>query len=233
MSDGRVILLVAAEAREFAGLMHNVEKSERLSWPVQFARRVEYGGNVAVLVAHGPGPELAAEAVRVAAGRSRVTAVVSTGFCGGLDPTLGSTDIFVAREVMGVGPAVMPAHPNGRFTIGALISSDRVAITAAEKARLRQTGGDAVEMEAAGVAKAAERLSLPFYCVRVVTDTANESLPLDFNRMRDTEGRFSRMRIIAAGLRNPGIIFPQLMTFNERCKSASTALGEFLANCRF
>jgi len=225
--------LVAAEAREFAGLMHNVERSERLSWPVQFARRVEYGGNVVVLVAHGPGPELAAEAVRVAAERERITTVVSTGFCGGLDPALASSDIFVAREVMGLGPALVPVHPNGRFAVGALISSDRVVVTAKEKAELRDTGGDAVEMEAAGVAKAAERLSLPFYCVRVVTDTAAESLPLDFNRMRDREGRFSRIRIIAAGLRSPGIIFPKLMKFNESCKSASSALGEFLANCRF
>ncbi|HME08649.1 MAG TPA: hypothetical protein VKG25_16455 [Bryobacteraceae bacterium] len=231
MSEGLVTLFVAAEAREFAGFMQMVEKSERLSWPVQFARRVEYRGSVAVLAANGPGSQLAAQAVCVAAERERVASVVSTGFCGGLDPALAPSDIFVARELIGLGPVVPPACPNA--SIGALISSDRVAVTAAEKAELRTAGGDAVEMEAAGVARAAGRLSLPFYCVRVVTDTAGENLPLDFNRMRDAQGRFSRFQIVAAGLRNPGVVFPKLMKLNRRCKSASKALGVFLANCRF
>jgi len=227
-----VTLLVAAEAREFTGLMQKVEKSERLSWPVQFARRVEHDGEMAVLVAHGPGPRLAAEAVRVASEHEAIRALVSTGFCGGLDPSLAINDIFVARDILGVGPALAP-ESKLRCRSGALISGDRVAVTAADKAELRKTGGDAVEMEAAGVANAAQQLSVPFYCVRVITDTADESLPLDFNEMRDAEGRFSRWRIVAAGLRKPGNVFPKLMQLNERCKSASRTLGEFLVNCRF
>lgn len=232
MCNRQVTLFVAAEAREFTGLMRKAEKLERLSWPVQFARRVEYGGKVAVLVAHGPGPKLAAEAVRVAAEREQVAALVSTGFCGGLDPSLAANDIFIARDVIGAGPARAPQSTLGHRS-GTLVSDDHVAVTAAEKAALRKAGGDAVEMEAAGVATEAHRLSIPFFCVRVITDTAEESLPLDFNGMRDKQGRFSRARIIAAGLRNPGNIFPQLMKLNRRCDSASTSLGEFLANCRF
>jgi len=41
----------------------------------------------------------------------------------------------------------------------------------AEKADLRLTGADAVEMEAAAVAAKATEWNIPFYCVRVVTDT--------------------------------------------------------------
>jgi adenosylhomocysteine nucleosidase len=232
MSKRGVTLFVAAEAREFEGLMRKVGTSERLSWPVLFARKVEYGGNVAVLVAHGPGPKLAAEAARVAAGREPVGALVSTGFCGALDPSLAANDIFVARDLIGVGPALAP-HSELSHRCGSLVSGDRVAVTAAEKAELRKTGGDAVEMEAAGVAEAARELSLPFYCVRVITDTAEESLPLDFNKMRDAEGRFSRTQIVCAALRNPKNIFPKLIKLNGRCQSASRTLGEFLANCRF
>ena len=40
----------------------------------------------------------------------------------------------------------------------------------------------------------------------MVTDTADESLPLDFNRMRDADGRFSRAKIVAAALRRPARI---------------------------
>src|SRR5271168_2694413 len=142
MSKRSVTLFVAAEAREFTGLMQKVEKSERVSWPVQFARRVEHDGEMAVLVAHGPGPKLAAEAVRVAARNEQISALVSTGFCGGLDPSLLANDIFIARDVLGVGPAQAP-HSELRHRSGTLISADRVAITAADKAELRKTGGDA------------------------------------------------------------------------------------------
>src|SRR5277367_1541055 len=104
MSKSAVTLFVAAEAREFTGLMLKVEHSERLQWPVQFARRVQFGDNVAALVAHGPGPKLAAQAVNVAAEREKIGVIVSTGFCGGLDPRLAPNDIFIARDILGVGP---------------------------------------------------------------------------------------------------------------------------------
>jgi nucleoside phosphorylase len=107
-----------------------------------------------------------------------------------------------------------------------------VATTLTEKAKLRRTGADAVEMEAAAVAAKAQEWNLPFYAIRVVTDTAAESFPLDFNRMRDAEGRFDRARIITAALRRPGIVFPELLKLNKRCKSAARALGEFIADSR-
>jgi len=106
---------------------------------------------------------------------------------------------------------------------------DRVASTAAEKAELSETGAGAVEMEAAGVAQKAQAFNIPFYCIRVVTDTANENLPLDFNLMRDSEGRFSRMKILVAGFR----VFPGLLKLNKRSKAAAQALGDFLAGTRF
>src|SRR5579871_1559753 len=96
-------LFVAAEAREFDGLMRKVQPTERLEWPLDFARRGVQGGEAALFVANGPGPQLAAEAVRVAGERERLTSVVSIGFCGGLNPTLEPDDIFVATEVLGVG----------------------------------------------------------------------------------------------------------------------------------
>ena len=51
---------------------------------------------------------------------------------------------------------------------------DHVAQTADEKRRLRAGGASAVEMEAGGVAERARARDVPFYCVRVVTDLADE-----------------------------------------------------------
>jgi hypothetical protein len=67
----------------------------------------------------------------------------------------------------------------------------------------------------------------------VVTDTAAESFPLDFNRMRDADGRFSRIKILTAALRQPGSVLPGLVKLNKRCKDASQALGDFIVNASF
>ncbi len=88
-------------------------------------------------------------------------------------------------------------------------------------------------MEAAAVADRAQHHNIPFYAIRVVTDTCSEDFPLDFNRMRAPDGRFSRTRIVAAALRNPGTVFPELFKLNKRTKRAALALGDFLADARF
>ena len=226
---------VAAERREFDGVLGKAERVAKLDWPLDFARMAWLQGQPIVLAANGPGPRLAARATEIARKHQELKGLVSVGFCGALDPALRACDIFVATEVLGVAYAlsVPRSHSCERYKTGRLLSTDRVISTAAEKAGLRQTGADAVEMEAAGVALKAAEWNIPFYCVRVVTDTSAETFPLDFNRMRDAAGRFSRTRIMAAALRRPGSVLPELLKLNKRCRDASQALGEFLVDASF
>jgi adenosylhomocysteine nucleosidase len=229
-----LLAFVAAEHREFDGLLRKAGRVAQLGWPLPFARMAWMQGQPIVLVANGPGPKLAGWAAEIARKRQELTGLVSTGFCGALDPALKPCDIFVATEVVGVAhaPSVPRSHSFERQT-GTLLSIDRVVSTAAEKSELRKTGADAVEMEAEAVAAKAAEWNIPFYCVRVVTDTATESFPLDFNRMRDANGRFSRMKIMAAAIRRPGSILPELLKLDKRCKDASQALGDFIVNASF
>jgi hypothetical protein len=88
-------------------------------------------------------------------------------------------------------------------------------------------------MEAEALAERAESWGVPFYCVRVVTDTAGETLPLDFNALRDADGRFRRSRVVLAAMRHPGVLVPQLLKLDRRCREASVLLGDFIADCRF
>jgi adenosylhomocysteine nucleosidase len=230
-----LLAFVAAERREFDRLLRKAERIMKLDWPLDFARMAWLKGEPIVLVANGPGPKLAGRATEIARKHQELKGLVSTGFCGALNPTLERCDIFVATEVMGVAHALnVPASQScERVKSGKLLSIDRVVSTAAEKADLRQTGADAVEMEAAAVALQAAEWNIPFYCVRVVTDTSSETFPLDFNRMRDADGRFSRSRIMAAALRRPGSVLPELLKLNKRCKDASQALGNFLVDASF
>ena len=105
--------------------------------------------------------------------------------------------------------------------------------TVAEIRHYQAEGVLCVEMEAAAVATRARDWNMPFYAVRVVTDTYAETFPLEFNHMRSKDGRFSRVRILGAALRRPFAVFPELIKLNSRTKRAARALGDFLADSRF
>jgi len=224
----RTWLLVAAERREFDGILKRLGSSQNVSWPgVKFARRAEWKGNRWWMVANGPGPELVTQALKASeAETGNVDGMISTGLCGALDPALRVGDIVVSGDAAIQSPA--------RFVRGAVHTMDRVAGTAREKRTLRnRTGAIAVDMEAATVqAEAAER-KIPFLSIRAVSDAAGDTLPLDFNRYRNARGDFSRSRIALAAVAHPFTVLPQLMEFDRNCRRAADALGEFLADCQF
>jgi hypothetical protein len=88
-------------------------------------------------------------------------------------------------------------------------------------------------MEASTVGSWAKAQSIPFYCVRVVSDRAGDVLPMDMNLMRDREGRFDRLRIAGHALMKPWTRIPGLLKLDRDCRVAEDKLGEFFANCRF
>jgi nucleoside phosphorylase len=189
-------------------------------------------------IASGAGAERAFAAVIVA---SKPSAVCNIGFCGALDESLRVGDVVVAMQVRdhtgirthayetlvpGVGKtaAILP---------GAIVSIHHVAQTAAEKRSLRATGASIVDMEAAGAARAAEDLGLPFYCIRAVSDLAGEDFENDFNAALGPDGRFSTLRLIRGALASPGKRFGELLRLKQRTALASKNLGDFLADCTF
>ena len=235
------VLAVAAEEREFSGLLRRIEDKRRLAgWPLACVWSAEVAGIGWLLVADGPGPMLAGNAARVALERVLPGGVLSTGLCGALDGGLAPGNVVIASEVLdgqghtwsGKIPGRNSAGPDRRPVVK-LLSIDRVANTAAEKLDLAvKTGAAIIEMEAAGVAASAAEQGLPFFCVRAVSDTASEDLPLDFNRFRDLQGRFSRGRIAAACMLRPWLA-PGLIRFDSQCRRAADRLGDCLVDCRF
>lgn len=228
------VLAVAAEPREFHGLMKQAGHATSLPWAVSFAREALMPSGRWILLANGPGPEMASAAIREALRHITPRAIVSTGYCGGLDPVLQTADLFIATEVLDsiTGrrfPACVP-HAPAALARGLLISVDRVAITRGQKQALSGTGASAVDMEAAAVAAAAEGIGCAFYCIRGVSDSAHESLPLDFNHFRDENGRFNHARIAAEAILHP-VLIPGLVRLARSARQASSKLGEFLADC--
>src|SRR5437868_4369965 len=163
------ILYVAAEAMElepFSALLTGVRK---LKWPIDYAFEGVWEGRRVMLAANGAGATLAAQAVEIAIravtgaelSSSKLEAVVSTGFCGALDPELRECQIIVGTELLDM--AANSTYECGSidadspFVSGLLVSQDRVANSAAEKEQLRKNGALAVDMEAGGVAARATR----------------------------------------------------------------------------
>ncbi len=221
------LLLVAAMAREFDGL----PRGRKLDWPLHWARSADLAGTRLFMVANGAGAGRAAKAAAAACYAVRPDAVVSFGFCGALDPALRPGEIFVATAVDGF-PAAQPAA-SGPHASGVLVTIERVAGTVEEKAALRQAGAAAVDMEAAGVAGEAERLGLPFFCVRSVTDLAYEAFTIDFNSVIRPDGHFDTMYLLRRAVLQPVSVLPELLRLRGRCGVAARNLGEFIAGCRF
>ena len=234
----RTLVFVAAEAREFTGILGRLGNVHKLKWAIDFARSGELNDRRWLLLANGPGPRLAAAALGAVRQREKdMDALISTGFCGALDPALAVGDILTGSRVLDPdGPREFVARlpeSTRRHATGAVISVDRVATTVQRKRELRMAGASVVEMEAAEVAAHAAEWNVPFYCVRAVSDTATQAFEIDFNAVRDGEGRFGRARIALAALRKPFLRFPELLRLDKSCQLAAESLGEFLADCRF
>ena len=227
------LLLIAASPMEFR--LRGACFSSPSALSVDWARTTRLGAHDVLAVANGAGSRRAASAVDAAAAVFLPDAVMSTGFCGALDPDLALADVVVATSVAGpdrLYPA-LPVSTAAPHHTGVVCSIDHVAQTAEEKLRLRAGGAMVVEMEAAGVAARAQARGLPFYCVRAVTDLAGETMANDFNAALRADGHFDTMVILRRSLRRPLARLPELCRLWQRSVRAARILGDFFADCRF
>jgi adenosylhomocysteine nucleosidase len=229
------IILVASDPMEFRGIAKIAAARRESRIGADWALTAELHGNQILLVANGVGWKRAAAAVDAAHSVFPADAVVSTGFCGALDPQLAIADAVVATCV--VGPEkrypALPFSAGARAAQGLVISTDHVVGTADEKRALHAQGGTVVEMEAAGVARRAQELGLPFFCARAVTDLATENMANDFNAVLRPDGHFATIDIFRHLLKRPIARLPELIRLRQNCVRAANTLGEFFADCLF
>jgi len=237
------ILYVASESFELEPLAAMLTNLRKLKWPIDYAFEGIWDGRRIMLAANGAGPQLAARAVEVAIravtaaelSASRLEAVVSTGLCGALVPTLPMGQVLVATKVLDLQTRetfeCSPLFATPDAPSGVIVTQNRIANDSAEKRNLAALEAVAVDMEAAGVAARARRAGLPFSCIKVVSDALEESFGLDLNTMRTTEGRISRGKISLYAATHPKLI-PGLLRLKRRTQDAAKTLGEFIVSCR-
>ncbi|HTD68417.1 MAG TPA: hypothetical protein VK846_17980 [Candidatus Limnocylindria bacterium] len=190
-----------------------------------FRQLVRGRTDVRVLIT-GMGAHNAEQPMREALKSIRPARVFSCGFAGGLDPALKcgavvfdphTTPHHLAAKLQGAGAA--PAS---------FVCSERVVITVAEKSALRaSTGADAVEMESAIIHQICRKAEVECATVRVISDSAGENLPLDFNALTTTEQKLSSTRLAIAILKAPHKI-PALMRLGRNSTTGAQRLAEVL-----
>ncbi len=142
-----------------------------------------------IRVVHTPMGRAAAGALDRALAREQPSLIVSTGFCGGLDPELRPGEIVLAdgircgAETVAIDRSLLEPARRGLEAAGVavrvgLVASLEVVVSAPQhKARLRAGGAIAVEMEAGPVAALARRRGIGFLSLRAVLDPAQDALP--------------------------------------------------------
>ncbi len=184
----------------------------------------------------GVGPDRAYDAANriVAEG---ATALLSWGLAGALRPKVSPGDVMIPDKVVDTDGNCYETDADWRARLreglqsglcvhmGILISNKRVAASTQSKKSLgEQTGAAAVDMESAGVARAAHEHRLPFAVVRVVSDDLATEIPPSVLAATDEYGNVRRAQLAARLLRSPYII-PSLIRIGLQFRSAKLSMN--------
>jgi adenosylhomocysteine nucleosidase len=148
--------------------------------------------------------------------------ILTCGFAGGLNPYLSSgTVVYDCDADESLNAALLAA----RACPATFHCSDRVAVTVAEKERLwEQTRCDAVEMESQIIRAIARAHEIPSATVRVISDSATEDLPIDFNALMTADQRLNFFKLAGAIMMSPSRI-RGLMRLQGTCRAAAKNLA--------
>jgi adenosylhomocysteine nucleosidase len=141
-----------------------------------------------------------------------VSAIVSFGIAGALDPALKPGTCVVARNVVD-NDAVWPVHAAWSDAIALKLNGsvradlagvDRVISEVTEKRRLfAHSGAAAVDMESHIAARMAHSHGVPFAAVRVVSDSALTPLPRSAAEALRDDGSVDVTRVVRSLLARP------------------------------
>ncbi len=171
----------------------------------------------------GMGARNAERSIREAISARRPGMVITCGFAGGLNPAYKLGDVLF--DVDPEFPLAMPSgtHP-ARFH-----TALQVLARAVEKIALRErTGDDAVEMESGHIRAICKESRIPSATLRVILDTSDADLPLDFNLFMTPAQKLDFAKLAWAIAKRPGMI-KGLLRLQKESAIARLRLDDSLA----
>ncbi len=154
-----------------------------------------------------------------------VDLIFSIGWAGALRAEIAAGSAHNVAGVIDVGTGERFHCEAGAGELW-LVTIPKVA-DATEKRRLASAYRAAlVDMEAAAVARLAAMRSIPFYCIKGVSDGLTDHLP-DFNRFLSPGGQFRLARFTLFATLRPWY-WPSLVRIGENSRQASQSIAESL-----
>lgn len=147
---------------------------------------------------------------------SGATALLSWGSAGALDSNLASGTVILPNTVIGADERQWPVdarwherlsdrlHSEVACRWGTLASSDEILTNVRDKQRLAQkSGAIGVDMESAGVARAAYQARVPYHVIRAIVDRMHWTLPPCVTQAVDAHGVIRPSVMLLALLKHP------------------------------
>jgi len=164
--------------------------------------------------------------------------IISAGLAGGLHPSVKRGDIVMPdailtedgkRLAIGLQMSADQRAARPDVHVGPLLTIDRVAFKASEKASLGQKfGALAVDMETLGVAEVCRREKQRFLSVRVISDPVDEQLPAEIERLVTRKTLVRKIGATAGTIfRRPSVV-KDLWRFREAAHACSERLAKYL-----
>ncbi|HEY1271583.1 MAG TPA: hypothetical protein VGF08_06340, partial [Terriglobales bacterium] len=145
-----------------------------------------------VLVCGGIGATAARRATEAIITLFRPAQVISAGFAGALDSSHKVGDVIVPARVIDAGDSSATQTSSGD---GTLVSFGSIATTDQKAKLARAYSAQAVDMEAAAVARAAHSRGVPFLAVKAISDEHDFEMP-SLSRFL-TDGQFRTAYFVA------------------------------------
>jgi len=220
----RKVAIVAALEREVRPLVRGW-RSYRLPAADGLHRLRFFESEGAVVVCGGIGREAATEATRAVIERYRPQVVVSAGFAGAVVPELRVASILDPAKVIAASTGT--AFETGGAGHGVLVT---VAVVAGPEEKRRLAGrfsAQAVDMEAAAVARAAQAGGVGFRALKAISDELDFSLP-PTEGFLSASGEFKTLRFALYLTLRPWL-WASARSFGRNCSLAAEALAKALA----
>lgn len=195
-------VIIAAMEREIKPLVRGWGRSSISEGSRNFAA---FEKDSLVVVVSGIGRSHAEQATRAAILHYRPDQLISAGLAGALIRSLKPGSVVTPNVIVDAADGSeyrCSLESGGVVGGGVLVSADEITGADAKKNLVEKFHGLVVDMEAAAVAKVADKAAIEFRCVKAISDEADFDMP-PLGRFVDSAGNFQSGRFAAWAAARP------------------------------
>ena len=214
------VAVVAALEREIAPLAKALTRRKQVPNGI-----VAFEADYLLIVCGGIGTPRAAVATGWAIATLKPEVVMSVGFAGALNPAGKVGSVITPGTVIDAGTG--EAH-TVRAGQGVLVTESAVAARRGKRELALLYNADAVDMEAAAVARVAKENATAFFAAKVISDEVDFALP-PLQQFVSEAGKFRTSEFLAHVALRPAL-WPAVARLGANASKASSQLCNWLEN---